>query len=181
MDAEMGKVFQLDWLAKFLFFVFGAMLFLAPACLLYDLCFDNSLPEQTFFSYILMVLILLVLMAVGFMTLLSVAEKITVTSSAVVQSNLIKINIIPLNSILVVKYLWIPGGKGGSEWLFIKTEQASFKMGLNFTKKRIDEAVTYILEKIHANYPENYTSMMRKMEEDTKQKESVAVANFWRE
>lgn len=175
------KVFQLDWLAKILFFIFGAFLFMMPLMLLYSFCSDASpLVHTSIFLLIFLILMLLVIMAVGFMTLLSVTEKITVTSNAVVKSNIIKTNIIPLSSILTVRYLWISGGKGGSEWLFIKTEQSSFKMGLRFTKKRIDEAVAYILEQIHIYYPENYSNIVKRMAEDTKQKESAAVVNFWR-
>jgi len=179
MDTQDIKIFQLDWFAKFLFFIFGAMMFLAPVCILYGL-FLSLHKQQGSPSFGFMVLMLLVMMMAGFHTLLQTTVKVTVTSKLVVQSNLIKTNRIPLDSILKVKRVYRSVGGKGSSYLFIKAEQAFFLMGFGFPEKMIDESVSYILEQIRTYYPENYSSMMQKMDEDTKQKNSVAVVNFWR-
>ncbi len=180
MDRQARKVFELDWLAKFLFFIAGAALFAGPICVLCGI-FLSVLQEQMklSFGFIVLTFFLLIIIIAGIHMLLSVSAKVTVTSDAVIQSNLIKTIVTSLDSILSVKYVWISSGRGGANLLFIQTTQSSFYINNGFSKKVIDEAVAYILEQIRLYYPENYSSVINKMGEDAKKKESAAVANFW--
>jgi hypothetical protein len=176
MDAQVGNVFQQDWSAKFLNLIFGGMMFLGSGYPLYALFFLHINIHASISSTVFVVLLLLVMMMVGCTILLLTTVKVTVTSNVVIQSNWIKTKIIPLSSILTAKRVFRSNGKGGANFLLIKTKQSSFSMGFGLPKKKIDEAVTAILEQIRIHYPANFIAI----EEEKSKEQSDVLENFWR-
>jgi hypothetical protein len=144
-------------------------------------------------------ILLFVLIAIYSLNFSSFYEKVTITGHGVEQTNLREKQYILLNEIRSVQIItkklsfidWVieivillmsaasqGGGSGGlmqSSQLLIKTAESEFTIGFGLRYGQLSEASAYILEQIRIHYPENYA----RMQDEKRQKEQEAVAEFW--
>jgi hypothetical protein len=146
-------------------------------------------------------ILLFVLIAIYSLNFSSFYEKLTITGHGVEQTNLREKQYILLNeirSVLIIKKKlsfidWVieivillmsvvsqanaSSSLVQSSQLLIKTAESEFTIGFGLRYGQLSEASAYILEQIRIHYPENYA----RMQDEKRQKEQEAVAEFWRQ